>query len=99
MRRFVTPADINGTGRIVQWDGVDQTGPDAGADQWGRVEFSSYFRPPGLPGLITPTQPAMPRPLDAPVIASPWTVPKPIRPRMVTNRWPATPMTYPRRHQ
>ena len=23
MRRYVTPADINGTGRIVQWDGVN----------------------------------------------------------------------------
>ena len=56
MRRYVTPGDINGTGRIVQWDGVNtKTGPDAGADQWGRVEYSSYFRPPGLPGLVTPS--------------------------------------------
>ena len=55
LRRYVTPGDINGTGRIKQWDGVNtQTGPDAGGDQWGRVEYSSYFRPPGLPGLVTP---------------------------------------------
>ena len=55
LRRYVAPGDINGTGHIKQWDGVNtQTGPDAGGDQWGRVEYSSYFRPPGLPGLVTP---------------------------------------------
>jgi hypothetical protein len=56
MRRYVTPADINGTGRILAYDGVNaRPGPNLGADQWGRVEYSSYFRPPGLPGVVPPT--------------------------------------------
>jgi hypothetical protein len=121
MRRYVTPVDINGTGRIVQYNpsgyvftgtltigspsvtGISNTtglvagetivgtgipdgttimtvsantitlsanatvngpqsltttlGPNIGGDQWGRVEFSSYFRPPGLPGQVPPTPP------------------------------------------
>ena len=32
-----------------------KAGPDLGADQWGRVEYTSYFRPPGLPGQVAPT--------------------------------------------
>ena len=73
MRRYVTPADINGTGRIVQYDGVDQKpGPDLGADQWGRVEYFSYFRPPGLPGQVTPTPPGSSGPFTTPV-TFPWT--------------------------
>jgi hypothetical protein len=72
-RRFVTPADINGTGKIVQYDGVNsRPGPDLGADQWGRVEFSSYFRPPGLPGEVPPTPPAG-VPLTTPVTFTQWT--------------------------
>jgi hypothetical protein len=58
MRRYVTPADINGTGSIVQWNGTTATpGTNLGGDQWGRVEFNSYFRAPGLPGQVgfTPT--------------------------------------------
>ena len=55
MRRYVTPADINGTGHIVQWDGQNPgPGADCGGDLWGRVEYSSYFRPPGLPGQVAP---------------------------------------------
>jgi hypothetical protein len=53
MRRFVTPVDINGSGRVVQWNGTStSTGKDLGGDHWGRVQFSSYFRPPGLPGTV-----------------------------------------------
>ena len=33
-------------------ESTHKTGPDAGGDQWGRVEYSSYFRPPGLPGQV-----------------------------------------------
>src|SRR5208337_1059849 len=56
MRRYVTPADINGTGRIVQWDGVNpRPGPDLGGDQLARVLHNSYFRPPGLPGQVNPS--------------------------------------------
>lgn len=55
IRRYVTPADINGTGHIVQWDGQSTAvGQDRGGDLWGRVEYSSYFRPPGLPGQVAP---------------------------------------------
>lgn len=53
MRRYLAPADVNGTGRILQWDGIaGGPGPDHGGDSWGRVEYSSYFRPPGLPGQV-----------------------------------------------
>jgi hypothetical protein len=51
MRRYLTPADINGTGRVTQWNPTNRT-IDRGGDQFGRVEFSSYFRPPGSPGAI-----------------------------------------------
>ncbi|WP_165229754.1 hypothetical protein [Aquisphaera insulae] len=50
MRRFVTPADINGTGSVTPWTTTYQ----AGADALGRVRFSSYYRPPGTPGSVTP---------------------------------------------
>ncbi len=81
MRRFVTPADINGTGRIVQWDGTNkQAGPSAGADQWGRVEYSSYFRPPGLPGLVTPSGGSTPG-----AVVFPWTSTETYPTTMVTN--------------
>ncbi len=59
MRRWVTPADINGTGRVAQFTvnfGGGMTRPNrnnVGPDNYGRVQFSSYFRPPGAPGLIS----------------------------------------------
>ena len=85
LRRYVAPGDINGTGRILQWDGVNQkTGPNAGGDQWGRVEYSSYFRPPGLPGLITPTPPGSSGPFTTPV-TFPWTSTEAYPTTMVTN--------------
>ncbi len=51
MRRWVTPADINGTGQVVAWNSGKAVSPN-GFDAMGRVEFFSYFRPPGSPGLI-----------------------------------------------
>ena len=48
MRRYVTPADINGTGSVTPWT----SGTAAGADPLGRVHFYSYYRPPGSPGSI-----------------------------------------------
>ena len=53
-RRFVTPMDINGTGQIVNFKGGSPASGAAnrGGDQWGRVAHYSYFRPPGLPGII-----------------------------------------------
>jgi len=50
MRRYVTPADINGTGSVNPWT----SGTSAGADPLGRVNFYSYYRPPGSPGSVTP---------------------------------------------
>ena len=89
VRRYVTPGDINGTGRIKQWDGVNtQTGPDAGGDQWGRVEYSSYFRPPGLPGLVTPSGGTPPN-----AVTFPWTSTEAYPTTMVTNN--ATPAPTP----
>src|SRR5208282_5927699 len=88
MRRFVAPGDINGTGRIVQWDAFqnyNKAGPDAGNDQWGRVEYYSYFRPPGLPGQVTPTPPGTPGPYTTPVTFLPWTSTEFYPTTMVTN--------------
>ena len=59
MRRFLAPADINGTGRVLQWNGTSgwtystPNYSDVGNDQWGRVVNYSYFRPPGLPGQVS----------------------------------------------
>lgn len=44
-RRFVTPYDLYGDGRIGQFDDSNKVG----ADEWGRVAFDKYFRPPGIP--------------------------------------------------
>ncbi|MGP0070210.1 MAG: hypothetical protein ACLQGP_42250 [Isosphaeraceae bacterium] len=56
-RRFVTPADINGTGSVKTWG----SSSNLGADNFGRVQFSSYFRPAGVAGAInTTTQQASP---------------------------------------
>jgi large repetitive protein len=67
MRRWVTPADINGTGSVTTWT-AGGAAPNRGPDAVGRVEFTSYFRPPGAPGvistnytLIPPAQPGIPR--------------------------------------
>jgi hypothetical protein len=54
MRRWLTPADINGTGTVGQWQ-VGPGAPNRGPDAYGRVEFTSYFRPPGSPGVINTT--------------------------------------------
>ena len=55
MRRYVTPADINGTGSVTPWT----NGTAAGADPLGRVLHRSYYRPPGTPGSIA-TSPSTP---------------------------------------
>ncbi len=63
MRRFITPMDVNGSGGVVQWRGGGGGG-GKGADQWGRVAYQGYFRPPGLPGQVDPTTGA---------VSFPWT--------------------------
>ena len=56
MRRFVTPVDIDGSGRALRW-GVPWPEGDVGARRrgrcFGRVDFAGYFRPPG-PGAHQP---------------------------------------------
>ena len=52
MRRYVTPADINGTGSVTPWTTISTGNIAPGADPLGRVLFKSYFRPPGSPGSI-----------------------------------------------
>ncbi len=52
MRRFVTPIDINGTGRVQTWGRHPAT---RGPDNFGRVQFFSYFRPAGSAGAINVT--------------------------------------------
>ncbi len=53
MRRWVVPADINGTGTVATWNSSPSSLVNRGADVYGRVEFNSYFRPPGSPGVIS----------------------------------------------
>ena len=96
MRRWLTPADINGTGRVHQWQ-VTFGGPDRGGDPFGRVEHQSYFRPPGSPGVINDTTTtAAPQPgssLDGTIaygnwaagLATPWTLGSQYEPDMTNN--------------
>ncbi len=51
MRRWLAPADINGTGQVYAWN-AGSRGVNRGYDALGRVEFNSYFRPAGSPGVI-----------------------------------------------
>ena len=52
-RRYVTPADINGTGSVTPWTASTVPATTAaGADPLGRVLFKSYYRPPGSPGSV-----------------------------------------------
>ena len=53
MRRWAVPADINGTGTVATWNSSPSSLVNRGADVFGRVEFTSYFRPPGSPGVIS----------------------------------------------
>ncbi len=69
-RRFVTPIDPTGNGLVVEFDqpplfqsgaNVPYSDHGGGFDQYGRVSFFQYFRPPGVPGDTVPT-PATPFP-------------------------------------
>jgi hypothetical protein len=51
LRRFVTPVDIDGSGRVLRW-GIPWPAGDVGADGFGRVDLAGYFRPPGAPGAV-----------------------------------------------
>src|SRR5262249_30190307 len=55
IRRFVTPVDLAGTGRVMTTNGVNNRPSALGADAFGRVTFQGYFRPPGVPIATTYT--------------------------------------------
>ena len=46
IRRFVTPIDLAGDGRLLTFG--NGSGEQDGADEFGRVAFFHYFRPPGM---------------------------------------------------
>ncbi len=72
IRRFVTPIDLDGNGRVITFNSHSESasGPGKnsrlqqnGADLWGRVSFFSYFRPAGMPlptnGPVSATSPLL----------------------------------------
>ena len=58
MRRYVTPADINGTGSVTTLD--YPAPPGAGPTRWAGRASTATIRPPGSPGSIasSPSTPA-----------------------------------------
>ena len=50
MRRYVTPADINGTGSVVTLD--EHADRPRGPTPLAGSNFYSYYRPPGSPGSV-----------------------------------------------
>ncbi|MBX6316525.1 MAG: hypothetical protein IRY99_26970, partial [Isosphaeraceae bacterium] len=50
IRKFVTPIDPSGNGRVMPFDTLPTQLFDfgKGSDRWGRVGFFMYFRPPGV---------------------------------------------------
>jgi hypothetical protein len=92
MRRFLTPIDINGTGQVRQWTAAPGS-PDRGGDNYGRVEYFSYFRPPGSPGTINFSQ-VVPQTYGAITygtwnyatgVPTPWFVGAPYQPDVTNN--------------
>ena len=58
IRRFVTPIDASGDGRVQTFGipGAKSNYPTTGAgggDQFGRIAFAHYFRPPGIPTVVS----------------------------------------------
>ncbi len=88
IRRFVTPIDINGTGSVSAWgrgDTANATNTPArnrGSDSFGRVKYASYFRPAGLPGVITP---GVDGGTGVGVITYPWTQNQAYQPDITNN--------------
>ncbi len=88
LRRFVTPGDIDGSGRALRW-GISWPEGDVGADGFGRVNFAGYFRPPGPRGSSASSPPtgrprarsSIPRPAMIPT-----TPPHPTRPTRSSRR-------------
>jgi hypothetical protein len=67
IRRYVTPIDAAGDGRILQYNDNNNPPQIKGPDSFGRLLFYKYFRPPGLP-TISSTPPTLLNPFaSAPV--------------------------------
>lgn len=73
LRRFVTPIDPTGNGRVFPFNRPPQyvanpaaslfySDPGGGFDRYGRVSFFQYFRPPGVPRDALPPPPGTPYP-------------------------------------
>ena len=60
IRRFVTPIDVAGDGRVSTFN---LAAGSSGADNWGRVTFLRFFRPPGVPTVSSTPLRASPPPL------------------------------------
>src|SRR5690606_23141852 len=75
-RRFVTPFDLFGDGRVAQYPDPmkDDTDGDARADAFGRVAFDKYFRPPGIPVPTVTLPPSAPVVIKGEFPAPPTTV-------------------------
>ncbi len=90
MRRFVTPVDINGTGSVRQWSASGGAGPNLGADNFGRVQFSSYFRPAGSAGAINFSQTGVYGQIGygswSNGVLTPWANPSPYQPDVSNNQ-------------
>ncbi len=66
IRRYTTPIDAAGDGWMTTYPSTSETTPangPSGADNFGRISFYKYFRPPGMPntmwsgGPVAPTIP------------------------------------------
>ena len=55
IRRYTTPIDPAGVGRVVAWNQrpINSYDYGLGADKWGRSAFFRYFRPAGVPKVVT----------------------------------------------
>jgi len=67
IRRFVTPFDLFGDGRVGKFDAAGT----AGSDEFGRVAFDRYFRPPGVPVATAADIPVPTTPPSATVVGVP----------------------------
>lgn len=63
IRRFVTPIDPSGNGQILQYASTPSL--PLGADNRGRVAYSMYYRPPGLPTKVNTPSTTGPSPTPA----------------------------------
>ncbi|MBV8610470.1 MAG: hypothetical protein JO034_23805, partial [Singulisphaera sp.] len=64
IRRYTTPIDAAGVGWMIAYTSTSPANGPSGADNYGRISFYNYFRPPGMPNTAwnsaTPNQPVAP---------------------------------------